>query len=49
MVPVNGIGLVIPHSGQEDASCLSLFEDVPNGPACPIAIGSEIKRILSDR
>ncbi len=48
MVPVDRVGTVISHPSEKDTTCLSLFEDVLNGSACPIRIESEIERILSN-
>lgn len=47
-IPVDGVGTVISHSGQEHTTCLSLLKDVLDGPARPIGIGPEFKWILSD-
>jgi len=49
MVPVDGVGPVIPHSRKKHPPCLSLLKDVPDGPPCPVAISSELKRVLSNR
>jgi hypothetical protein len=48
MVPVDRVGAVVSHSGKKDATGLRLPEDVPDGSACPISIGPEIERILSN-
>jgi hypothetical protein len=46
MVPVDRVRTVISHTGEEHTTCLSLFEDVPDGSARPISIASEIERIV---
>jgi hypothetical protein len=48
MIPVVRVGTVISHAGQEDTTRLRLLEDVADGSGCPISIGPEIERILSN-
>lgn len=48
MVPVDRVGTVISHAGEEHTTRLRLLEDVPDGSACPISIDPEIERILSN-
>jgi len=48
MVPVDRVGPVIPHAGEEYTTCLCLLHDVADGPTRPVTILPEFERILSN-